>query len=157
MFLASPEQTGPSSTTYEYRTAAAVTAAPPGGTLRRERRSHARLDRARATAGRRSSRCGRHLGALVASSSGFSSTAFAYASWRFAVTWLKSRKTSSGTEPFEHRHERAQRVDGELRLLQVTAGGVELRVAELGDRRDRREQQVGDLHPPDVLEQLLGR
>jgi hypothetical protein len=32
MFLASPDQMGPSSTTYEYRTAAVVMAAPAGGT-----------------------------------------------------------------------------------------------------------------------------
>ena len=77
MFLASPEQTGPSSTTYVYRTAVLPQPLGTGIGDWGRCRPHAGLDRPRASAGHRRAGCGDHLGALVASSSGFSAAAFA--------------------------------------------------------------------------------
>src|SRR6266508_5079699 len=62
-----------------------------------------------------------------------------------------------GDAPLEQRDQRAKSLDRELRLFEISLLGVELRVAQLGNDRDRRQQQVGDLHLPDVLEQLLRR
>src|SRR5918996_2806928 len=55
----------------------------------------------------------------------------------------------------EHGQQRAQRLDPDLRLRQVEALGVELRVRELGDRRHRREEHVRHPQLLDLLDQLL--
>ena len=99
-FLASPDQTGPSSATYVYRTAAdplpAAEATHRPGTKTTPPAGSFWAASPRGSSGRRGG-----LGPLLVGSLllGLFLRRLAYASWRFAVTWLKSRSTSSGTAP----------------------------------------------------------
>ena len=62
-----------------------------------------------------------------------------------------------GEVALERRQQHLDRVDRELRLLQVAARLLELGVGDLGEGRDRRENQVGDAQVRLLGGNLLGR